>query len=55
MFATLRQVALGTGKVETLTRSVEQFTIRAVVDSVAPEFLFEWGTWRVHVPVRLPP
>jgi len=55
MFATLRQVALGTGQVETLTRSVEQFTIRAVVDSVAPEFLFEWGTWRVHVPVRLAP
>lgn len=55
MFATLRQVALGTGQVETLTRSVEQFTIRSVADSAAAAFLFEWGTWRVRVPVRLAP
>lgn len=55
MFATLRQVALGIGQVETPTRFVEQFTIRAVSDSAAPEFLFEWGTWRVHVPVRAAP
>lgn len=53
MFARLTRVATGTGRVERLADPVEQFTIRSVVEGDVAEFLLEWGTWRVHVPVRV--
>jgi hypothetical protein len=53
MFSTLRQVAVGTGRVERLAEPVEQFTIRAAAgDSTEGAFLLEWGERRVRVPVR---
>jgi len=54
MFATLRQVAVGAGRVERIA-PVEQFTIRAMADSIDPAFTLEWGTRRVRVPVRAVP
>jgi len=54
MFATLRQVAIGAGRVERIA-PVEQFTIRAMADSIDPAFTLEWGTRRVRVPVRAVP
>jgi hypothetical protein len=53
MFASLHQVAMGTGSVERTAVPVEQFTIRALADAAA--FTLEWGNWRVHVPVRASP
>jgi hypothetical protein len=55
MFSSLHQVAIGSADVESLASPVEQFTIRASPDSVAPAFFFDWGTRRVRVPVRSPP
>jgi hypothetical protein len=54
MFASLNQIAIGTAQVESLAQPVEQFTIRAIADSAAPAFLFDWGARRVRVPVRRP-
>jgi hypothetical protein len=55
MLSSLRQVALGTGRVEPLPKPVEQFTIRSAADSTEQAILLEWGTWRVRVPVRIAP
>ena len=55
MFASLEQVAQGTGRVERLTSPVEQFTIRSVSDSTDAAFLLEWGERRVRVAVRSVP
>lgn len=55
MFASLHQVAIGAGRVERSAASVEQFTIRAMPDSIDPAFTLEWGTRRVRVPVRAVP
>jgi Protein of unknown function (DUF2911) len=55
MFKSLRRIAVGTGRVEALREPIEEFTIRAVPDSAAPDFLLEWGTRRVRVPVRPSP
>lgn len=54
MFANLRQVANGVGRVERLAQPIEQFTIRAASDSTEAAFILEWGTRRVRVPVREP-
>ena len=54
MFASLRQVAIGAGRIERIA-PVEQFTIRAIADSLDPAFTLEWGTRRVRVPVRAVP
>jgi hypothetical protein len=54
MFATLRQVAIGEGRVDGVV-PVERFTIGAIADSADPAFTLEWGTWRVRIPVRAVP
>ena len=53
MFQNLREVGTGTGQVEHRADTVEKFTIRGEGDTTKCELLFEWGTWRVHVPVQL--
>ena len=55
MFASLKQVAQGVGRVERLERPVEQFTIRPAPDGTEMAFLLEWGERRVRVPVRVVP
>ena len=51
MFATLRAVAQGTGRVERSPSPVEQFTIRAETTGDAAALVLEWGDRRVRVPV----
>lgn len=55
MFATLHQVTIGAARVERTAVPVEQFTIRALTDSLDPAFTLDWGTRRVRLPVRAIP
>jgi len=52
MFRSMKQVALGSGEVQTSAEFVEQFRIRNEADSGSAGFVLEWGTWRVRIPVR---
>ena len=54
MFASLQQVAQGSGQVERLDAPVERFTVRPEGGAEAA-FLLEWGERRVRVPVRAVP
>jgi hypothetical protein len=55
MFKSLKEVGLGTGRVEHVSDPIEQFTIRAVMDSIESSFILEWGERRVRIPVRTVP
>jgi hypothetical protein len=55
MFASLKQVGLGSGRVEHVDEPIEQFTIRGVTDSTQSSFILEWGTRRIRIPVRTTP
>jgi len=55
MFKSLKEVGLGTGRVERVSEPIEQFTIRAVTDSIESSFILEWGQRRVRIPVRTGP
>ena len=52
MFQSMKQVALGSGELNTTAEFVEQFTIRSEGDSTTAAFVLQWGTWRVRIPVR---
>jgi len=52
MFQNMEQVASGTGQVERTAEPVEQFTIRSEGDRTNCDLVFEWGTWRVRIPVQ---
>jgi DUF2911 family protein len=52
MFQNMEQVASGTGQVERTAEPIEQFTIRSEGDRTSCDLVFEWGTWRVRIPVQ---
>lgn len=54
MFQSLKEVGRAHAAVERTPEHVEQFTIRAVADSIGNAFVMEWGTLRVRLPVRTP-
>ena len=53
MFRSMKQVAVGSGEVQSSAEFVEQFTIRTEADSsILGGVVLQWGTWRVRIPVR---
>jgi hypothetical protein len=52
IFRSLVEVGRGIARAEPISPPVETFVIRAVDDPANREFVLEWGTLRVHVPVE---